>query len=394
MVTANNYREIMLMKIPFHKASIDEKEINAVSDVLKSGWLTMGEKTFEFERLFSEYTGACYSVAVNSCTSALHLALKAIDLKPGDEVIIPAITFIATWEVVTYFGAVPVIADVEKDTHLLDAGSFESLITSRTKAVIAVHYSGQPCDMDRIIEIAKGRGIFVIEDAAHSLPAFYKNRPVGSIGDFTCFSFYATKTVTTGEGGMITTCDESLAERIRSLRLHGISRDAWNRYSESGTWQYDVMEAGYKYNPTDISSAIGIEQLKKSDEMNERRSCIASMYNDCFSKSEYAEIYTLKNDRISSWHLYPLKIRIESAAVSRDEFIKEMKLCGISTGVHFIPLYRFSCFTGSGLTPEAFPGSEYVFNREVSLPIFPGMAELEVEYVAENALFILAGCRK
>jgi perosamine synthetase len=193
------------MKIPFHRASIDDKEINAVAEVLKSGWLTMGGKTFEFEKLFAEYTGAGHAVAVNSCTSALHLALKVIDLKPGDEVIIPAITFIATWEVVTYFGAVPVIADVEKDTHLLDAASFESKITSKTKAVIPVHYSGQPCDMDLIIDIARQRGIYVIEDAAHSLPAYYKNRPVGSIGDFTCFSFYATKTVTTGEGGMITT---------------------------------------------------------------------------------------------------------------------------------------------------------------------------------------------
>ena len=379
------------MKIPFHRASIDDKEINAVAEVLKSGWLTMGEKTFEFEKLFTEYTGAGHAVAVNSCTSALHLALKAIDLKPGDEVIIPAITFIATWEVVTYFGAVPVIADVEKDTHLLDVSSFESKITSKTRAVIPVHYSGQPCDMDRIIDIAKHKGIYVIEDAAHSLPAYYKNRPVGSIGDFTCFSFYATKTVTTGEGGMITTGNEAAAERIRSLRLHGISRDAWNRYSDSGSWQYDVIEPGYKYNPTDISSAIGIEQLKKSDDMNRRRREIALMYNEYFAGNEFAELYTVKNDRISSWHLYPLKIRIDSAAVKRDEFIREMKMCGINTGVHFIPLYRFSCFKESGLTPEEFPGSEYVFTREVSLPVFPDMSDDEVAYVAEKTLAILSG---
>ena len=390
----NNNQEVGLMKIPFHRASIDDKEINAVAEVLRSGWLTMGEKTFEFEKMFAEYTGAGYAVAVNSCTSALHLALKAIDIKPGDEVIIPAITFIATWEVVTYFGAVPVIADVEKDTHLLDTGSFESKITSKTKAVIPVHYSGQPCDMDRIIEIAKQRGIYVIEDAAHSLPAYYKNRPVGSIGDFTCFSFYATKTITTGEGGMITTGNEAAAERMRSLRLHGISRDAWNRYSDSGSWQYDVIEPGYKYNPTDISSAIGIEQLKKSDDMNRRRSEIASMYNEYFSGNESVEIYTVKNDRNSSWHLYPLKVRIDSSAVTRDEFIRVMKMCGINTGVHFIPLYRFSCFKEIGLTPEKFPGSEYVFSREVSLPVFPDMSDDEVGYVAEKTLSILAGNEK
>lgn len=379
------------MKVPFHRASIDENEINAAAEVLKSGWLTMGEKTFEFEKLFASYTGASNAIAVNSCTSALHLALKAIDLQPGDEVIIPAITFIATWEVVTYFGAVPVVADVEKGTHLIDIASFEKKITPGTKAVIAVHYSGQPCDMDRILEIARRHNIYVIEDAAHSLPAFYKNRPVGSIGDFTCFSFYATKTITTGEGGMITTENEAMAERIRSLRLHGISRDAWNRYSEKGSWQYDVLEAGYKYNPTDLGSAIGIEQLKKSDRLNMRRREIASLYNSFFSGSNYAEIYTVKPDRVSSWHLYPLKINPDVSRVSRDDFIKKMNIRGISTSVHFIPLYRFTCFEGSGLSPEEFPGSEYVFAREVSLPIYPDMSDSEVEYVAENTAAILAG---
>jgi perosamine synthetase len=192
---------------------------------------------------------------------------------------------------------------------------------------------------------------------------------------------------------MVTTENESMAGRIKGLRLHGISRDAWNRYSETGNWQYDVLEAGYKYNPTDISSAIGIEQLEKSDDMNRRRSEIASMYNDYFAGSEFAEIYTVKNDRISSWHLYPLKIRIEASSVNRDQFIEEMKTRGIKTGVHFIPLYRFSCFKGGGLRPEDFPGSEYVFSREVSLPIFPDMSNVEVEYVAEQTLSILAGSR-
>lgn len=382
-------RKVLFMKIPFHRAFIDNKEINAVTEVLKSGWLTMGEKTFEFERNFASYTGAPHAVAVNSCTSALHLALKAIDIQPGDEIIIPAVTFIATWEVITYFGAVPVIADVENDTHLLDVNSFESKITGKTRAVIPVHYAGQPCDMDPILKIASSKSIYVIEDAAHSLPAYYKGRPVGSIGDITCFSFYATKTVTTGEGGMITTGNDLFAERMRKLRLHGISRDAWNRYSEKGSWRYDVDEAGYKYNPTDISSALGIEQLKKSDAMNRQRSEIAVIYNDYFDNCGLAEAYKVRDGRISSWHLYPLKINTGAVTIDRDQFIEELKSCGISTSVHFIPLYRFSCFNGSGYKADDFPGSEYVFCRTVSLPVYPGLSHHEARYVAENAIEIL-----
>jgi len=388
------YRIALFMNIPFHRAFIDDNEINAVTEVLKSGWLTMGERTFEFERSFAAYTDSPHAVAVNSCTSALHLALKAIDLQPGDEVIIPAVTFIATWEVITYFGALPVIADVEMDTHLLDVISFEKKITARTRAVIPVHYAGQPCDMDPIIKTARERGIFVIEDAAHSLPAYYKGRPVGSIGDITCFSFYATKTLTTGEGGMITTGNDLFAERMRKLRLHGISRDAWNRYSHKGSWRYDVDEAGYKYNPTDISSAIGIEQLKKSEAMNKQRSEIAGLYNDYFNNCGLAEAYTVRDGRISSWHLYPLKINTDSVTIERDQFIEEMKARGISTSVHFIPLYRFSCFSGSGYGADDFPGSEYVFSRTVSLPVYPGLSHDEVRYVAENAIDILEKFRK
>lgn len=377
------------MIIPFHKAFIDDNEINSVAEVLRSGWITMGEKTFEFEKNFASYTGASHAVALNSCTSALHLALKAVDLQPGDEVIIPAITFVATWEVITYFGAVPVLVDVEKDTHLLDVDSFVKSITARTKAVIPVHYSGQPCDMDPIMEIARSKGIWVIEDAAHSLPAFYKGHQVGSIGDITCFSFYATKTVTTGEGGMLTTENSEIADRVRKLRLHGISRDAWNRYSSTGSWKYDVDEAGYKYNPTDISSAIGIEQLKKSNAMNTMRSEIASVYNSYFCKNGLADAYHIREGRLSSWHLYPLKIKIDHLSIDRDIFIEEMKKHGISTSVHFIPLYRFSCFKGSGYLPENFPGSEFIFSREVSIPIYPGLTDKEVDFVAEVSIDIL-----
>ncbi len=382
------------MIIPFHRAFLDDNEINSVAEVLKSGWITMGEKTFEFEKNFASYVGASHAVALNSCTSALHLALKAIDLQPGDEVIIPAITFVATWEVITYFGAVPVLADVEKETHLLDVDSFLKSITSKTRAVIPVHYSGQPCDMDPIMGIARSKNIRVIEDAAHSLPAYYNGRAVGTIGDITCFSFYATKTVTTGEGGMLTTDNPEIADRVKRLRLHGISRDAWNRYSSAGSWKYDVEEAGYKYNPTDISSAIGIEQLKKSNEMNKMREEIASKYNSCFSKNDLVEIYPIREGRISSWHLYPLKIKVENLTINRDMFIEKMKAQGIGTSVHFIPLYRFSCFKGSGYLPEDFPNSEFIFNREVSIPIYPGLGNKEVDYIVEASINILEKYKK
>ena len=382
------------MKIPFHRAYISDDEINSVSEVLRSGWLTMGEKTFEFERNFSCYTGAVHSVAVNSCTAALHLALKVSGIKPGDEIILPAMTFIATWEILTYLGAVPVLADVDADTFTIDPSGIESRITSRTKAVIPVHYGGECCDMGGIMDIAAGHGLRVIEDAAHSLPAFYKGKAVGTIGDLTCFSFYATKTLTTGEGGMITTADRELAERIRRLRLHGITKDAWNRYSDKGAWQYDVSEPGYKYNITDIASAIGIEQLRKCDEMNSMRHKIAAKYNNAFSGSELLSTWGVRNFDECAWHLYPVRLNSDALSISRDEFILELKDAGISTSVHYIPLYRFSCFRESGYTENDFPVCEDIFTREVSLPIYPGMTEAETDYVIENVISILKKNKK
>lgn len=369
------------MKIPFHKAMLGNDEINAVSDVIRSGWLTMGEKTFEFERMFSDYTGAAHSIAVNSCTAALHLALKAADIKPGDEVIIPAMTFIATWEVITYFGAVPVLCDVSRDNFLIDTTEIEKKITTKTRAIIPVHYGGESCDMDVIMDIARKHNLLVIEDAAHALPALYKGKMVGTIGDITCFSFYATKTLTTGEGGMVTTEDHERADRIRRLRLHGITKDAWNRYSDKGSWEYDVSEAGYKYNITDISSAIGVEQLKKSEQMKLARRKIASAYNSAFGKTGLIDLWRVRDDAECAWHLYPVKLKLDDLRINRNEFIIEMKNREIGTSVHYIPMYRFSVFKNSGYTVKDFPGCEDIYSREVSLPIYPGMSEAEIDYV-------------
>lgn len=382
------------MKIPFHKAYLGSEEADAAAEVIRSGWLTMGEKTFRFEKDFSAYTGAENSIAVNSCTAALHLALKAIGIQPGDEVIIPAMTFIATWEVITYFGARPVLADIDPGSFLINPAEIEKKITSRTRAIIPVHYGGESCDMDAVMEIARRHYVHVIEDAAHALPTLYKGKMVGTISDITCFSFYATKTITTGEGGMITTASSEWADRIRRLRLHGITKDAWNRYSEKGTWQYDVSEAGYKYNMTDIASAIGIEQLKKSDLMNKMRHEIADKYNNAFKNSELLDTWCVRDDQECAWHLYPVLVNTDAVKISRDEFIEKLKEAGIGTSVHYIPMYRFSCFNESGYTPAGFPGCEHMFSRQVSLPIYPGMTTEETGYVIGTVLSILEGNRR
>lgn len=373
------------MEISFHKPYITEEEITEVVDSLKSGWLTMGPKTVRFEEEFSRYIGAKHSIAVNSCTAALHLALKAINLQKNDEVIIPTMTFTATGEVVCYFGAKPIIVDVDRDTHNISVSEIEKAITSKTKAIIPVHFAGQSCDMDGIMQLAKSHELKVIEDAAHSLPAWYKNTKVGTIGDMTCFSFYATKTLSTGEGGMVTTENDEWAEKIKILRLHGIAKDAWKRYSRNGSWYYEVVEAGYKYNMTDIQAGLGIAQLKKLEWMWERRRDIAERYTDAFMSSECITCPTVKPDRISAWHLYVIKLNPEALKIDRDGFIEELKQQGISTSVHFIPLHRHPFYRNSfSLDGKKFANADWIYERSISLPIYPGMTEEEITKVIET----------
>ncbi|MFH1384629.1 MAG: DegT/DnrJ/EryC1/StrS aminotransferase family protein, partial [Candidatus Omnitrophota bacterium] len=255
------------MKIPFHKPCITDRDVRAVVKCLRNGWLTMGNMTIEFENAFKKYVGSHYTVAVSSGTAALHLALEAIGLKEGDEVIVPAMTFTSTAEVVCYFKAKPVFVDIEKSTGNIDVSQIEKKITKRTKAIIPVDYAGQPADLNDIKRIANKNNLFIIVDAAHSLSSYYKGKRISRAADMTCFSFYATKTLTTGEGGMVATNNKRWAERIRIMRLHGISRDAWKRRSSRGGWYYEVVSPGYKYNISDMQSALGIEQLKKVDSM-------------------------------------------------------------------------------------------------------------------------------
>ena len=371
--------------IPFHKPLITDAEISEVVDSLKSGWLTMGPKTVRFEEEFCEYVGSRHAVAVSSCTAALHLALKVINLKPGDEVIIPDMTFTATGEVVCYFGARPVIVDIEKDTHNLDASAIRRAITPKTRAIIPVHFAGQPCDMEEIMGLASEYGLYVIEDAAHSFPALYKGRIVGTIGDMTCFSFYATKTLATGEGGMVTTAKDEWAEKIRTLRLHGISKDSWKRYADEGSWYYEVVDAGYKYNMTDIQAALGIAQLKKAGWMHEKRRTIAERYSEAFGIRGEIITPVVRKDRETAWHLYVIKLGLEALTIDRARFIEELKAKGIGTGVHFIPLHRHPFYRNTfGCRVEDFPNAEWVYARSVSLPLYPGMSDDEVGYVIES----------
>jgi perosamine synthetase len=367
------------MSIPFHKPYITKEDIKAVEKILSKGWLTMGPKTEEFEKAFKRYIGAKYAVAISSCTAGLHLALEAVGLREGDEVLVPAVTFTSTAEVVCYLGAKPVFVDIERDTHNIDISKIEARITKKTKAIIPVDYAGQPADLDEIKSIAKKYNLFVIEDAAHALPAWYKGKKVGNISDITCFSFYATKPLATGEGGMITTANKKWADRIKTMRLHGIDRNAWKRYSKKGKWFYRVVEAGFKYNLTDIQAALGLSQLKKIEFMWRKRRRIAHIYNEAFKNIEEIAIPYIKEDRETSWHLYVIKLNLNALRIDRNTFIKELDKKGVKVSVHFIPLYRHPFYIKKiGYKKKHFPKSEWVYKRIISLPIYPSMVKSEI----------------
>lgn len=370
--------------LPFHVPQIDEAEINSVVETLKSGWLTTGVKVKRFENDFAQYVGCNYAIAVNSCTAALHLALEAVGIDEGDEVIVPTMTFAATAEVVLYLKAKPVLVDCRPDTLNIDPDAVERAITAKTKAVIPVHFGGQPCDMDAIMEVAKSRGLYVIEDAAHALPASYHGSKVGTIGDITCFSFYATKTITTGEGGMATTNNAEWAERMRMMSLHGISHDAWKRYTKEGSWYYEVLRPGFKYNLTDIGAAIGIEQLKKAHEFLQARQRIASIYDRCFSKFPELQIPVRGTNLEHAWHLYVIQLDLARLHINRNEFIEALREEGIGTSVHFIPLHLHPYYRDRfGYKPTDIPAAGAAYERIISLPIYPKMTDADVERVVD-----------
>ncbi|HVB55243.1 MAG TPA: DegT/DnrJ/EryC1/StrS family aminotransferase [Candidatus Acidoferrales bacterium] len=372
------------IQIPFHRADLGEEEIAAVTEVIRSGWLTMGPKTIQFEEEFARYVNAPHAVAVSSCTAALHLALDAIGLRPGDEVLVPTTTFTATAEVMTYLGCRPVFVDVDPETLNIDPRDAEQRITSRTRAIIPVHLAGQPCDMSEIHELAERKNLRIIEDAAHALPAVYRDQSIGSLSEFTAFSFYATKTLTTGEGGMITTENATAADRMRMMRLHGIERDGWKRYTAEGSWHYAIHEAGYKYNFTDLQAALGLVQLRKCDAMWQARRHIAERYTRAFQAAEGLQPPIVRKDRQGSWHLYVLRLNLEKLAISRNQFIDQLAQRGIGASVHFIPLHLQPYYQREfGYRPGDFPNAESQYVRSISLPIYPTMSEEEVEQVID-----------
>ncbi len=382
------------IKVPFHRPSLGEEEIQAVSDVLRSGWLTMGAKTYEFERFFADYIGVQHAIAVSSCTAALHLSLEAIGLQPGDEVLVPTTTFTATAEVVSQLGARPVLVDIDAYTMNLNPSDAERRITPRTRAVIPVHFAGQPCDMSALHDLADRHKLHVVEDAAHALPSFYRTRRIGSISELTAFSFYATKPVTTGEGGMVTTNNDAYAKHIKMMRLHGISRETPGR-DVSGSWRYEVHEAGYKYNLTDFQAALGIVQLAKCDEMNAARCRIAQRYNGAFGSLGTLEVPKVLSDHESSWHLYVLRLHLETLRIGRDHFIDELGQRGIASSVHFIPLHLQPYYQRQfGYQAGDFPQAEHEYERCFSLPIFPSMSEVETDYVIDAVLDVADHWRK
>ena len=386
--------------LPFSLPLIEEEEIQAVTDTLKTGWITTGPKTRKFEEDFAKFVGCKYAIAVNSCTAALHLALEAIGIKEGDEIITTPMTFAATAEVIRYFKAIPVFVDIDPVTMNIDPDKIEECLSSRVarrsslpKAMIPVHYAGHPCEMSKIMDIAKRYNLVVVEDAAHAFPAFYGEKLIGTIGDITCFSFYATKNISTGEGGMATTENAEWAERMRIMSLHGISKDAWKRYTAEGSWYYEIIAPGYKYNLTDIASALGLVQLNKAKSLWKRRADIAAMYNDGFkdvgaielpaNNSDYQAARLISTSGIKhSWHLYVIKLNLERLNIDRGRFIEELKDRGIGTSVHFIPLHIHPYYRDTfRYKPEDFPIAFETYGRIISLPIYPKMTNSDVERV-------------
>ena len=359
--------------------------MRAASEVIRSGWLTMGPKTFEFEEEFAKYIGAQHAVAVSTGTAALHLALEAAGIQPGDEVLLPTTTFTATAEAVIYLGARPVLVDIDPITMNLDPQDAARRITRKTKAIIPVHFGGQPCDMDQIHALGRAHRLKIVEDAAHALPSEYHAKRIGQLSEFTCFSFYATKTLTTGEGGMITTDNPAAAERMRLMRLHGIERDAWKRYRADGSWHYEVSESGFKYNLTDFQSAMGLVQLAKCDVMRTARECIAQRYSAAFASFEELVIPKVYSDRKTSWHLYVLRLRPDLLTGDRNGFMQALQRRGVACSVHFIPLHLHPYYQREyGYRPGEFPKAEREYRVCLSLPIYPDMSEEEIQHVTDS----------
>ena len=416
-----------MQKIPFYKPSLGNEEIDEVVDTLKSGWLTTGPKTKQFEREFAGYLKHQHAVAVNSCTSALHLALEAIGLQPGQGVIVPTMTFAATAEVVRYLGGRPILVDCRLEDFNLDVADAERKIQlsldagQSVAAIMPVHYGGQIGDVAGVKDLARRFSLKIIEDAAHCCPAYYREaqssalrhpasvtstgsssvspddgwQTVGTGADISCYSFYANKTITTGEGGMACTTNDDYADRMRIMSLHGISRDAWKRFTAEGSWYYEILAPGFKYNLTDIASAIGIHQLRKADRFHQRRTELARQYQEGLCDVEELILPQTQPDRIHSWHLYAVRLQLDQLKIDRAQFIIELQQRGVGTSVHWMPLHLHPYYRETyGYAPQDLPVAGSLYPEIVSLPLYPDMTEANVQHVCDSIRDIMAVSRR
>jgi dTDP-4-amino-4,6-dideoxygalactose transaminase len=388
--------ENAMRQIPFHRPSIGPAEEREVLDSLRSGWITTGPKAKRFEKDFAAYVGARHALAVAHCTGALHLALFALGVGPGDEVITTPFTFTATAEVIGYLGARPVFVDIDPATLNLDPARVEETLASgehrHVRAILPVHFAGHACDMDRLLAIARSHNLKIVEDAAHAVGSarHLEGRGmtrIGTIGDLSCFSFYATKNITSAEGGMVTTEDDALAERIAVASLHGMNRDAWKRYDRSGSWFYEIHDTGFKYNLSDVHAAIGVAQLARADEFMHRRIEIARAYSEALRAEPALQVPYEEPGIEHAWHLYVLRLHPEQLRIGRAQFVELLRERGIGTSVHCIPLNTMHFYQERfGYRTGDFPVAEDVYSRCLSLPIYPAMSDEDVAYVIENVL--------
>lgn len=381
--------------IPFYRTPITSKQINAVVGTLKSGWLTTGPAVHMFEEKVSEYLGAKYAVGVSSCTAGLHLALLAAGVGSGDEVITTPYTFIASIEAIAHCGATPVFADIDPDTFNLSASETEKKITGKTKAIMPVHIAGLPCDIKAFERLSRKYKVRLVHDAAHAIGSTHKGRKIGATPDITSFSFYATKNITTGEGGMVTTGNKKWAEAVRILSLHGMDRQAWKRYSKSGSWYYEVTKLGYKYNLADLNARLGLAQFDEFEKMQRMRIRAAGWYDDALADIEEVILPPRDADSDHAWHLYIIRVDSRKLTIGRDQIIEQLTKLGVGTSVHFIPVFMHPYYRRKyNLKSRDYPRSAETYRSVITLPLFPGIRKSEVAEVARRLKIVIAGAKR